>query len=108
MARKKYIRRRIVKQATFGEEMPLGFLEDFMALLAADEKRYKYVRFGITTDLRHEYDKRKLKDDICWSSMKVYYQTANPEHPERFQRENRDDEHYINNNTSFFPESAQY
>lgn len=105
MARKKYIRRRIVKQTTFGEEIPESFLEDFMALLAADEKRYKYVRFGITTDLRHEYDKRKLKDDICWSSMKVYYQTANPELPERFQRENRDNEHYINNNTSFFPES---
>lgn len=106
MERKKYIRRRIVKQQSLNNEIPVDFLEKFEEFLAADEKRYKYVRFGITTDLKAQYDKHKHRDDICWSSMKVYYQTADPYKAESFNKREKTKENYINNEIKFFPESV--
>lgn len=104
MARKKYIRRRIVKLPSVHEKFCAPQATDSLAdILAAEQKRYKYVRFGITTDLKAEYDLRKQRDDIQWSSMKVYYSTPYTLEAEYFYVHTRDNENYIPNNKLHFP-----
>lgn len=99
MARKKYIRRRIVKLDTLKEELPNDFFSAFEECITADEKRYKYVRFGYTTDLKAQYDKHCRRDDICWSSMKVYFQTPWAQYPHVIERRYKNErENYIDNN----------
>lgn len=104
MARKKYIRRRIVKLPSVHEKFCAPLATDSLDdILAAEQKRYKYVRFGITTDLKAEYDLRKQRDEIQWSSMKVYYSTPYSLEAEYFYVHTRDNENYITNNKLHFP-----
>ena len=101
MGIKKYIRRRIVKQKSIKEQFPMDLSAAFDECILSDEKRYKYVRFGITTDLKQEYDKRKRIDEISWSSMKVYYQIDDPRTARNFIQQISGKENYIENQITF-------
>lgn len=104
-SKKKYIRRRIVKQKTVHDRFPIDYNEQIEAILAAEQKRYKYVSFGLCTDLKAEYDLRKQRDDIQWSSMKVYFSTPYLLEADVFYRDYEKRDNFIpNNKLNFRPE----
>lgn len=77
MVRKKYIRRKIEKEFN-NVEWPsdvLAKLKDAVAYY--QDKKYKYIRVGITSDMKQSYDSHRNYDPIHWTKMVVKYKADN-------------------------------
>lgn len=85
--------------------MPEDSVDSFLEIIATEESKFKYVKFGITTDVKLEYDTRKRRDSICWSNMKLHYQTEDANLVKRFIQTFSKHENYINNEIKLHPDS---
>lgn len=77
MVRKKYIRRKIEKKYSSEEWSSDVIAELKAAMTYYQDKKFKYIRVGITSDLKQSYDTHRLEDSICWSKMVVKFKTDN-------------------------------
>lgn len=104
MERKRYIRRKITYRKSYYEAWPEDVVYETEDALAVYQRKFKYVQFGVTNNLKRKFDEHHRRDPISWSAMRVKFRTDNPLYIKKLIDIISDNPAYINNQI-YFPQT---